>query len=172
MFSRTQTKALAPRPARTGGSGGLSFIGPEMTIGGDVTTTGPLHIDGRIDGHVRCEILIQGMTGTIAGDIVAEEARIAGLVEGTVSARTIMIESTGRVTGDVAYETISIAAGAQIEGRLARREALARAAEPAVLIATPAPGAEKTQRSANKSASTTDELDDMFPTAGRKRASA
>jgi cytoskeletal protein CcmA (bactofilin family) len=152
--------------------GGLSFIGPEMTIGGDVSTTGPLHIDGRIDGNVRCETLIEGPTGTIAGDILAEEARIAGLVEGTVNARTVVVEASGRVTGDVAYETISIAAGADIEGRLARREALARGGEQAILIATPAPDDGKAQKNANRAAATTDELDDMFPTANRKRATA
>ena len=68
MFSRSQDRTARPR----GGMGGLSFIGPEMTIGGDVSTTGPLHVDGRIDGNVRCETLIEGPTGTIAGDIVAE----------------------------------------------------------------------------------------------------
>ena len=50
------------------------------------TTSAQLHVDGRIDGHVRCAQLCQGTTGIIAGDIVADEARIAGLVEGTVNA--------------------------------------------------------------------------------------
>lgn len=164
MFSRTQQTKTA-RPARASG-GGLSFIGPEMTIGGDAATTGPLHVDGRIDGHVRCGTLIQGQTGTIAGDIDADEARIAGLVEGTVNARTVIVEPTGRVTGDVAYETISIAAGAEIEGRLARREALARSADAPMLIATPAP----TSGQADKD--TAGAADDMFGAANRKRATA
>ena len=168
MFSRSQDRTARPR----GGMGGLSFIGPEMTIGGDVSTTGPLHVDGRIDGNVRCETLIEGPTGTIAGDIVAEEARIAGRVEGRVDARIVTVESTGRVAGDVAYETISIAAGAGIEGRLARREALARPADEAILIATLAPDKGKAARNTNRAASTTDAVEDMFPTADRKRASA
>jgi cytoskeletal protein CcmA (bactofilin family) len=163
MFSRTNGKA-ATRPPRGGGGGGLSFIGPEMTIGGDATTTGPLHVDGRIDGNVRCQTLIEGPSGTIAGDIVAEEARIAGLVEGKVDARTVIIEASGRVTGDVAYETISIAAGAQIDGRLARREALAKGIDGAMLIATPKDAEAKPTPDADP--------DDMFPTAARKRAPA
>jgi cytoskeletal protein CcmA (bactofilin family) len=124
MFSRKQGAASVKPKARSGASG-LSLIGPEMTIGGDVNSDGALHVDGRIDGHVRCANLCQSQSGTIAGDIVAEEVRIGGLVEGTVTACTVVIEASGRVTGDVAYDTVSIAAGAQIEGRLARRSALA-----------------------------------------------
>lgn len=133
MFSRKQSAAARPK-AR--GAAGLSLIGGEMTIGGDVASDGAMHIDGRIDGDVRCASLCQSETGVIAGDIVAEEARISGLVEGTVTARTVVIEASGRVTGDVAYDTITIAAGACVEGRLARREALA-AGVGDLLVATP-----------------------------------
>jgi len=135
MFSRKQGAATKPKAAK-GGAAGLSLIGGEMAIGGDVASEGALHVDGRIDGHVRCVNLCQGQTGVIAGDIVAEEARIGGLVEGTVTARTVVIEASGRVTGDVAYDTITIAAGARVEGRLARREALAGAVGD-LLVATP-----------------------------------
>ena len=138
MFSKTRPNAAAATKPSKAGPPGLSFIGPEVVINGDLTTSAQLHVDGRIDGHVRCAQLCQGATGTIAGDIVADEARIAGLVEGTVNARTLIIEASARVTGDVAYETITISAGAQIDGRLARREALAGGdAAPALLLTTP-----------------------------------
>ena len=152
MFSRNGNAAGGR--ARPGGSG-LSFIGPEAVIGGDVTSAAQLHIDGRIDGHVRCATLIQGESGTIAGNIVADEARIAGLVQGTVNAKIVIVEPAGRVTGDVTYETISIAAGARIDGRLARREALASPESETMLIATPtAPAAEASAPN------------DLFPTKG------
>ncbi len=134
MFSRSPpSAAAAPKPGKSGPPG-LSFIGPETLVDGDVTTSSQLHVEGRIQGHVRCGHLCQGGTGIITGDIVADEARIAGLVQGTVTAGTVVVEASGRITGDVSYDTISIAAGAQIEGRLARREALGQAAP--VLVAT------------------------------------
>ena len=138
MFAKNRPATSAPAKPSKAGPPGLSFIGPEVVISGDLTTGAQLHVDGRIDGHVRCAQLCQGTTGIIAGDIVADESRIAGLVQGTVNARSVIIEASARVTGDVTYETISIAAGAQIDGRLARREALATAdGGPAMLIATP-----------------------------------
>ena len=138
MFSR---KPAGPAPALKPGKAappGLSFFGPEVVISGDVATTAQIHLEGRIDGNVRCAQLCQGGSGAVAGDIVADEARIAGRVEGKVSAGTLVVEASARIAGDVVYETISIAAGARIDGRLARREALAGGEEPAVLIATPA----------------------------------
>ena len=124
MFSKSTT-APAPKPkAAKAGTPGLSFIAPETLISGDLATEGQVHVDGRVDGDVKCAQLIQGGDGVIAGSIHAEDARLAGTVEGTVSARTLIVEASARILGDVAYETISIEAGAQIEGRLARRASL------------------------------------------------
>ena len=138
MFSSKRKPAAAAR-AKPGAAGaGLSLIGAELAVSGDLVSGGQIHVDGRVDGNVRCASLCQSGSGIIAGDIEADEARIGGLVEGGVKAKTVMIEASGRVTGDVAYDTISIAAGAQIEGRLARRVVLAHAEDaPAALIATP-----------------------------------
>ena len=138
MFSRDKTAAVTLPKASRAGPPGLSFIGPEVLISGDLATDAQLHVDGRIDGNVRCAQLVQGQAGTIAGDIYADEARIAGTVEGIVSVRTLFVEASARIRGDVAYDTISIDAGAQIEGRLARRAALGVEGESgAPLIATP-----------------------------------
>jgi cytoskeletal protein CcmA (bactofilin family) len=157
MFAK-KPPAAGPAPkSGKASANGLSFFGPEVVVNGDVATTANLHVDGRIDGHVRCGQLCQGASGTIAGDIVADEARIAGKVEGTVDARILIVEASARIAGDVTYETISIAAGAQIDGRLARRAALA-AGEPAMLVATPTEPASQVKSDA------------LFPLAEPKRA--
>jgi cytoskeletal protein CcmA (bactofilin family) len=137
MFSKAKSAMLA-RPSKSGAPG-LSFIGAEAIISGDVGTAAQLHIDGRIDGHVRCAALCQGESGVVAGNINAEDARIAGLVEGDVFATNLILEPTARIKGDITYQTISIAAGAQVDGRLARREALGRKLEETneILTATP-----------------------------------
>ena len=166
MFSRNNpATAGVARPKA--GPPGLSFVGAEATIGGDFATGAQLHVEGRINGNVRAAGLCQGASGIIAGDIVADEARLAGLVEGTVNAGTLVVEATARITGDVTYETISIAAGGRIDGRLARREALAAGeASSSVLIATPTePEPEPAAPRA--------EAPGLFPAmAGRKKATA
>lgn len=137
MFSSSKQPTAAARPVKAG-TARLSFIGPEVIISGDLATDAQLHVDGRIDGNVRCAQLIQGGDGIISGNIVADEARLAGTVEGTVSAASITIEATARILGDIAYDTIGIEAGARIEGRLGRRAAAGHDGEaPPSLIATP-----------------------------------
>jgi len=131
---------------------GLSFIGPDLVVSGDIMGAGQVHVDGRIDGNVRCDRLVQGDGGTIAGNIVADSAHLAGLVDGTVKARLVTLEPSARVTGDVTYETLSIAAGAAIEGRLTRQDAaaVAAAAEPAKIEPVAEPKLKRVARGATK----------------------
>jgi cytoskeletal protein CcmA (bactofilin family) len=136
MFTKTQLPVAGSRPKN--GSNALSFIGAEVIITGDLATDSQLHVDGRIDGNVRCQGLIQGEQGTITGNIYADEARLAGTVEGIVSVGLLTVEASASILGDVAYDTISIEAGARIEGRLGRRAPGASAdTEEPQLIATP-----------------------------------
>src|SRR5689334_12121283 len=161
MFSREKTGTALPRASRSGPPG-LSFIGPEVLVSGDLATDAQLHVDGRIDGNVRCQQLVQGEAGIIAGNIHADEARIAGTVEGQVNVRTLFVEASARIMGDIAYGTISIDAGAQLEGRLARRAALGE--DEAPLIATPV-SFSPTRSKGAKSTDLEDEADILFKSA-------
>lgn len=133
MFKDPKARSGERRDGKA--SRALSFIGAEVVISGDIVTRARLHVDGRIEGDVRCEALSQGESGTIAGNIVAEEASLAGLVEGTVTARRLTVGPTARITGDVFYETLSIESGARIDGRFARREGAAEAEPPKLVVA-------------------------------------
>ena len=118
MFSRQGESASAP----SGKGARFSFIGPEMSITGDISTGGDLHVDGKIDGDVRCSGLTLGESGEIRGNIVAGSARLAGLVDGAVEAGTLSLDQSARVTGDILYEMLSVSSGADVEGRFKRRK--------------------------------------------------
>jgi cytoskeletal protein CcmA (bactofilin family) len=131
------------RGAKAGAEGAgaeFSFIGPEVVVTGDIATAGRLHIDGRVVGDVRCGLLSQGESGAVVGNIVAGEARLAGLVDGAVEAGALSLEPTARVTGDLLYESVSIARGAEIEGRFKRRRAPADGSAAAKGEAAAGPG--------------------------------
>ena len=105
--------------ARSGGA--LSFIGGEVTITGNISGGGDIHLDGTVEGDVRCNTLILGQGGRIRGNIEAEKATLAGTVDGTVSAAMLLIEKAARISGDLAYDSVSIETGAQVDGRMSRR---------------------------------------------------
>jgi cytoskeletal protein CcmA (bactofilin family) len=122
MFSRTNPAA----PSKSGKrSASFSVLGPDVVVTGDLSTAENLQVDGRIDGDVRCAELHQGADSTIAGNIVADEARLAGLIDGTVTAAFVMLDATARVTGEVTYTTLCIESGARVEGRFVYRAAAA-----------------------------------------------
>jgi cytoskeletal protein CcmA (bactofilin family) len=117
MFSRTNQAASAK--SRRGSS--FSVIGPDVVVTGDLTTGENLQVSGRIEGDVRCAELHQAANGAIVGNVVAAEVRLAGLVEGKVTAGTVLLEATARVTGEVSYTTLSIESGARVDGRFEYR---------------------------------------------------
>lgn len=103
------------------GNGVLSFIGSEVTISGNISGKGDLHLDGTVEGDIHCASLILGAGGRIKGNISAEKATLGGAVGGTVNARTVIVEKTARISGDLSYESVSIETGAQVDGRLTQR---------------------------------------------------
>jgi cytoskeletal protein CcmA (bactofilin family) len=102
----------------------FSIIGSDVTIKGDMSASVDLHIDGRIEGDISCASLVQGPDSVIKGHITAQSARLAGLVDGSITAGELIVESSARITGDVSYTSISIATGGQIEGRFAPKGGL------------------------------------------------
>jgi cytoskeletal protein CcmA (bactofilin family) len=127
MFSkqpgpRPETAAAAPRPA-PGARATFSVLGPDVTVTGNIAASVDLHLDGRVEGDIACATLVQGPDSHIAGSITAESAKLAGTVEGSVSARELVILASARITGDLSYESLTIEQGSRVDGRLSHRSA-------------------------------------------------
>ena len=97
----------------------FSVIGADVTINGNVSATADLHIDGTIEGDIKCASLVQGEKSSISGAVVAEIARLAGSVTGSITARELVILKTARIEGDVYYDALTIEQGAEVVGRFA-----------------------------------------------------
>jgi len=93
-----------------------------VTIRGDIAASVDLHVDGVVEGDIRCAALVQGADSRIAGHVIAQSARLAGLVDGSITAEELIVESSARITGDIVYDRISIAPGSRIEGRFTHKD--------------------------------------------------
>ena len=129
MFSKS---SKSPRPALpTSATGGksipFSLIGGDVTITGDLSASVDLHVDGVVEGDIRCAALVQGPDSRIIGHVTAQSARLAGLVDGSIAAGELVGESSARITGDVVYERITIEPGSRIEGRFSPKASEASA---------------------------------------------
>jgi cytoskeletal protein CcmA (bactofilin family) len=99
----------------------FSILGSDVVVTGNVSASVDLHVDGKIEGDLKCANLVQGEASEVKGAIVAETAKIAGLVDGSIEAKTLIIHASARITGDVIYETITIENGGKVDGKLSHR---------------------------------------------------
>ncbi|MDZ3830567.1 MAG: polymer-forming cytoskeletal protein [Sphingopyxis sp.] len=107
----------------------FSILGSDVVVTGNVSATVDLHVDGKIEGDLKCANLVQGEASEIKGAVVAETAKIAGLVDGSIEAKTLVVHASARITGDVAYENITIETGGKVDGKLSHRRHGAGAAK-------------------------------------------
>lgn len=124
MFSRSSKspRRASPMSATVARGSSFSLIAGGVSISGDITASVDLHIDGEVTGDVSCVALVQGPESRVSGHITAQSARLAGLVDGSITADDLVIESSARITGDVFYERISIAPGSRIDGRFTHKD--------------------------------------------------
>lgn len=99
----------------------FSVLGSDVAITGNVSASVDLHVDGKIDGDLKCANLVQGEASEIKGAVIAETAKIAGLLDGSIEAKTLIVHATARITGDVIYEAITIENGGKVDGKLSHR---------------------------------------------------
>lgn len=129
MFSKKQEAAYAPQASASPMSGStFSVLGADLAIKGNLTARADLHIDGAVEGDITCAALVQGESSTVTGAIVADNARLAGTVRGSITAGSLVVLKSARIEGDVTYDSLTIEQGARIDGRLTPRTAETRLA--------------------------------------------
>ncbi len=144
MFSK-DTNASSKPVSGTGGTGGTggeadagatgsnggsakasgvpSIISTDLTIVGDLKSDGDLQIDGTIEGDINSRQITVGEQAKVEGCIVADTVRVSGTVMGQIKAKTVHLDRSAKVTGDVTHETLTMEAGAFLEGQVRRLEA-------------------------------------------------
>jgi cytoskeletal protein CcmA (bactofilin family) len=104
-----------------------TLIGAKTRINGDVEFVGGFHLDGYINGNVKCEVgegavLSVSEQGCIEGSVIVPNIVLNGIVKGDIEAGDrVELGPKARVLGSVQYTTIETAVGAQILGKLIHR---------------------------------------------------
>ncbi len=120
MFSKPkQTPISAPKSNNkvSGSNHTFSIIASDVEIIGNLAAKVDIHVDGSVQGDIACGALVQGSDSKIAGKIIAEQARLAGTVDGSIEARDLIIEASAHISGDIQYETLTIEQGSKVEGK-------------------------------------------------------
>ena len=98
-----------------------SIISADVTIKGNLSTSGEIQLDGTIEGDVKSNAVTVGENGTVKGKISADDVTVKGTVKGSITSRSIRVEKSAKIVGDLCHQTLSIEAGASIEGNLSQQ---------------------------------------------------
>lgn len=107
------------------GSSAYSRIGPNLSIIGEVFTSGDLQVEGRIHGSIEClGSLVISPGAQVEGTIVSHSAMIKGNVIANVEVRDLIgILNGAELVGDLTCVRLSIEEGADFRGRIDVRRA-------------------------------------------------
>lgn len=111
-FSASAPKAKPP----------ASTLSADLTIVGNIKTTGDVQIEGNIEGDIRAHLLTVGEGATVKGEVVADDVVVNGRIVGKVRGLKVRLTATARVEGDIIHKTIAIESGAHFEGSVQRRD--------------------------------------------------
>lgn len=95
-----------------------TLIGKGTVFDGNLTSSDSIRIDGTVNGNCSCEAtFVVGETGTVIGDITADNVVIAGQIKGDVVARgSLEFMPTGKLSGNIMANTLVIDEGAYFDG--------------------------------------------------------
>ncbi len=105
------------------GTGIPSLIAANLTIRGNLSSNGAVQIDGTVEGDIDSKSLIVGEGASVQGTISADTVMVCGKTDGAIKGKSVQLMSKAFVTGDIVHDSLSVEAGASIEGRVGRREA-------------------------------------------------
>jgi len=99
-----------------------SIISSNLVITGNLESDGDIQLDGQINGDVRTNNLTVGEHAVVNGGVVAKTVMVAGTVNGEIKAEEVELVSSAKVTGDITHGSLSIQAGAFLQGLCKRLE--------------------------------------------------
>ena len=101
----------------------ISTISEDLTITGNVESQGELHLNGQVQGDVRCVVLVLGENAELEGNVVAEDVMVRGRLIGSVRAQKVMLQSTAHVEGNLFHKSLALEQGTHFEGESRPSEA-------------------------------------------------
>jgi cytoskeletal protein CcmA (bactofilin family) len=96
----------------------VNMIGKGTSIKGDIKSDGDFRVDGTLQGSIQSNgKIVVGVSGSIEGDIVCQNADISGQVKASVRVKELLsLKSTCKLTGEVYTSKLAIEPGAKFSG--------------------------------------------------------
>jgi len=99
MRAASYVRKNANRHGRDGAGIVPTIVDSEMTVKGNFTSGGELHVPARSTAMSRSKTLTVGKDAVIRGTVTAEQVRVCGEIIGCIRAREVTLAATARVVG-------------------------------------------------------------------------
>lgn len=99
-----------------------SVLSSDLTIKGNVLTSGDVQVEGTVEGDIHAHLLTVGEGATVKGEVVADDVVVHGRVVGRLRGLKVRLTASAKVEGDIVHKTIAIESGAHFEGSVQRQE--------------------------------------------------
>ena len=99
-------------------NGSNNIIGEGSVLKGNLSSSGNVRLEGKVIGDLSSSSKVAcGETSVVDGNVVAENAEIAGKVTGKVTVSELLIlKSTASIHGDISTDNLIIESGANFNG--------------------------------------------------------
>lgn len=98
-----------------------SIISEGFELVGDITSTGGLHVEGKIHGKINVDNVTIGAKGAIQGSVRCNALNIKGRFDGEAVCDTLSLSGNAVVHGDVQYRSLTMSSGTVLTGNLKRQ---------------------------------------------------
>ncbi len=103
-------------PPISAGERAPSILSETFRVTGNLATEGSIHIDGKVDGDVRANVLTVGPKGVVIGKVFADHLRVSGRIIGDITGRIVELYGHAHIEGNILHEVLAIEAGSHIDG--------------------------------------------------------
>lgn len=116
-------------------------VGRGISLQGTVADAERLVVEGTVESQmIQASELFVAQAGVFKGEVQVEDAEIAGLFDGTITARnSLVIRASGKVNGIARCRKLSVEEGGQVSGKMEMLTDAQAAAPMASRPAAPAP---------------------------------
>ena len=94
-----------------------SVLAPDLHVIGMVESRGHVEIYGTVEGQISGRTVAVGKGAFINGSINAQSAWIGGLIDGPITAYSVVMSETARVVGSIFHHELRMDPGAVHKGR-------------------------------------------------------
>lgn len=115
------TSSADPQRRPSASSGSRSVLGSDLKIVGNLISKGDLSIEGEVEGDVSASSVTIGRGAKLSGSVKAERVEVLGDIKGQIDAASVNFAASAHMEGDVLHDSLSMEAGAYINGHCRRR---------------------------------------------------